>query len=73
MLNQRTEAQAMESWFILEMTTTGRVSVWKNAGVSAVAEVCLGAWVTSHSRSLLFVPSVGLLLNRFSLCLFVCF
>lgn len=27
-LNQRTEAQAMESWFMLEIITTGRVSVW---------------------------------------------
>lgn len=27
-LNQSTEAQAMESWFMLEIITTGRVSVW---------------------------------------------
>lgn len=27
-LNQRIEAQAIESWFMLEMITTGRVSVW---------------------------------------------
>lgn len=26
-LNQRTEAQAIESWFMLEIITTGRVSV----------------------------------------------
>lgn len=29
MLNQRMDAQAMESWFMLEIITTGRVSVWK--------------------------------------------
>lgn len=27
-LNQRIEAQAIESWFMLEIITTGRVSVW---------------------------------------------
>lgn len=27
-LNHRTEAQATESWFILEIITTGRVSTW---------------------------------------------
>lgn len=29
MLNQRMDAQAIESWFMLEIITTGRVSVWK--------------------------------------------
>lgn len=32
MLNQRMEAQAMESWFMLEIITTGRVSVWEEEG-----------------------------------------
>jgi hypothetical protein len=76
MLNQRMEAQAMESWFMLEIITTGRVSVWEEdrsyGGERDVYNCrhlrpCVGK--DTHSRTLLLVPSLTLPLNLLPLSL----